>query len=240
MSYVKKRKPGKKKATPEELVSQQDVLQKWMRRNSNLLIYGTGAVLFIAIISFGLMYVKGSRASQASASLSEAMAIYSSGMAVADDQGQAAVDPAVDQALAVFQETASQYDDLNQGRSAAVYAARILFEEERFEEAQETLENLATESPDFAERMNLGYLLAKIYEVLENYAQAAGEYSLILNRAEGNYRAVLMLDLARCYELQGDLDRARDYLERVAGDFPDTSYGIKAEKSLAVLGHRNA
>jgi TolA-binding protein len=243
MSYVRKRKTAPKKATPEEIISQQDMLQDWARKNSNLLIYGVGAIIFIAVISFGIIYVKGNKLQAATEALSEAQALYSLSQSLpagtpdaANETGMPVPDElSREQALTAFLEVADKYGSLTQGKSAAVYAAEIQYEKGDYQAAVNTLESLLSSSPRFASAMKATYLLAASYEAMEDYPQAVGTYSQVLDGADGPFRAVVMLDMARCYELQGENDRARNFLENVSADFPDTNYSLKAEKKLAIL-----
>ena len=239
MSYVKKRIPRKKAKDPDEILSYSNRVMNLTKENINTIIYAGGAILFVAVIVFGMMWSRSNRERDAHEALRVAMSTYlASTLTDTSSETGEAKDPDLAIPLEAFQGVAEEYRGTNQGASAAYFTANLLYRMGRYPEAEETARSLMAGNPDFAARVNVEVLLARILEVKEDYVAAAEIYGGAADRSIGDMRATLMMDAARCYEFSGDRERAVDLYRSVVSDFAETGFSMRADTKLAILGVR--
>lgn len=239
MSYVKKRIPRKKTSDPDEIVSYSRRMMDLAEENINKIIYGGGAVLLAAVIVLGMMWVKANRTDAAREALARSLNLYfieTRTDAPSEDGGQRVPDLSVP--LEAFRDTAEEYRGTAQGDFASFYTANLLFRTGRYGEAAEEVRSLIDREPAFAAGVNAEVLLARILETAEKYGEAAEIYGRQASGKAGDMRAMLMIDAARCFELSGDRDRAVDLYRSVVEEFGETSFGVRADTKLAILGVR--
>jgi len=235
-SYIKKRIPKKKAAEPDEILTLTSQISDRIGDNMNLIIYTVGAVLFVAIISLGMMWLKGKKEESATRALLEVQAAYGQKAGV---ESAAEVEITADglrESLAGFREVLSEYPDKVQGKSAALYAANILFQLGSYQEAASMVGDLISRDPAFANDLNAPYLMARALEGSGDYKSALDAYDGILKRTREDLRALLMMDMARCHELSGDSASAIEIYRSVVEQFQDSVFAVKADTKLAILG----
>ncbi|UCG38738.1 MAG: tetratricopeptide repeat protein [bacterium] len=236
MSYVKKRKSRKTGTGPVEVIADQRNLANWISEHVNTLVYAGGALLFVLFVFLGIAWMKSNRQEAASTSLGQAVAFYRFNLESIPSEDKALDSQKLEQALENFSDVAAQYPGTLQGQSANLFKANLLFQLGRYEEAAVAVEEVESRNPQFLADVNAGYLLARCYEAMGEYGKAIGAYSSVRDRAVGELRAVLSIDLARCSELTGDVQKAVSLYREVLDGFPDTVFALRAEKKLAVLG----
>jgi len=236
MSYIKRRKTGKQGTTPQEILTDQQSLTSWMSEHVNTIVYAAGAALFILIILFGVTWMKSEKKDSADKALSTAMAVYQNTIAQLPSEDPELDRMNLEQALAGFNEVAGEYNDMQQGQSASIYKASVLFRLGRYSEAAAAVEELRTRNSELVREINGSYLLARSYEAMEEYNQAIGVYSQLRDRTAGEMNAVLGIDIARCQEISGNKEAAVELYKEIQSQYPETVHGLRAEKKLAVLG----
>lgn len=235
-SYIKRRIPRKKAAEPDEILTLTAQISDRIRGNVNLIIFSVGTVLFVAVISLGMMWLNGKKEVSATRAILGAKASYGQKGGV-DSAGEAEV--AADglrESLAGFREVLSEYPDMIQGKSAALYAANILFQLGSYQEAAVVVGDLISRDPDFANDLNAPNLMARALEGSGDYDAALDAYDGILQRTREDQRALLMMDMARCYELSGDSASAIEIYRNVVEQFQNSVFAVKADIKLAILG----
>ena len=242
MSYIKKRKPSTRATSPDEIVSKTDAALDWASQNSNLIIYLTAAVLFIVIISFGIIWVKGNREKTAEDAFYKALSVYNVQVAPGtedpDESGRLRQPGEAEllKALEAFQDVYKNHRNSPQGEAARLYSANVLYRLGRYLDSIEIIEELLDDQSKLAHDINVQYLLARSFEASKSYDRAIGTYSLLMEMSGNDMKGVIMMDLARCLELQGDTDLAVDKYREVLSLYESSSLSIKAEKKLALLG----
>ena len=236
MSYIKRRKTGKQGTTPQEILTDQQSLTSWMSEHVNTIVYAAGAALFILFIVFGVTWMKSEKKDSADKALSTAMAVYQNTIAQLPSEDPELDRMNLEQALAGFNEVAGEYNDLQQGQSASMYKASVLFRLGRYSEAAAAVEELRTRNSELVREINGSYLLARSYEAMEEYNQAIGVYSQLRDRTAGEMNAVLAIDIARCQEISGNKEAAVELYKEILSQYPETVHGLRAEKKLATLG----
>jgi tetratricopeptide (TPR) repeat protein len=235
MSYIKKRVPRKPGMTPQEILADQKTLFQWFEENTNLVVYTAGAAILILVIVLGYIWMKNSRTEAADSALSHAMATYQVTVKEMPDGSEEDADN-LEMALEQLEVVASEYPRSHQGQTASLFKANVLFRLGKFSEAAATIEELKKKNMKLIEDVNAFYLLARCYEALEDYQKAIDSYSTAKRQAGGDMLAIIDIDLARCHELSGDVDKAAAIYSDIVSQYPETIYSTRAEKKLAILG----
>jgi tetratricopeptide (TPR) repeat protein len=235
MSYIKKRVPRKPGMTPQEIIADQRTLANWFTENLNYILYASGAVLVVLVITLGIVWMKGEKRASANSALSQAMAVYQTTVAELPDGSEEDTEN-LEKALESLTKAASEFPGSPQGHTASLFKANVLFRLGRYQEAAATIEELDTRDHELVKEINAFYLLARCYEGMEDFKKAIDSYQAAKGAAKGDMRAVIDIDLARCYELSGDTDSAISIYREVVSGYPETVFATRAGKKLATLG----
>ena len=235
MSYIQKRVPRKPGKTPQEIIADQRTLSNWFAENTSLVVYTAGAVILILAIALGYTWIKSGKTQAADSALSHAMALY---QATVKDipEGSETETENLKTALNSLEEVAAEFPRSHQGQTASLFKANVLFRLGRYQEAADTIEGLKKKNMELVEGINAFYLLARSYEAMEDYPKAIESYNAAKTRDGGDMIPIIDIDLARCYELTGDVDKAIAIYDEIMSEYPGTIYSTRAEKKLAILG----
>ena len=235
MSYIKKRVPRKPGMTPQEIIADQMTLANWFTENVNLIVYASGAILLVLVITLGIVWMKGEKKEAANSALSSAMAMYQTTVAQIKENSDTGTEK-LELALESLNEVASEYASAPQGHTAALFKANVLYRLGRYQEAAATIEELDARNHELVNDINAFYLLARSYEAMEDFNMAIESYQVAKGRSLGDMSAVIDIDLARCHELSGDMEAAISIYREILSEYPDTIFANRAEKKLATLG----
>ena len=235
MSYIKKRVPRKPGMTPQEIIADQRTLANWFTENVNLIVYASGAILLVLVITLGIVWMKGEKKEAANSALSSAMAMYQTTVAQIKEDSDTGTEK-LELALESLNEVASEYASAPQGHTAALFKANVLYRLGRYQEAAATIEELDARNHELVNDINAFYLLARSYEAMEDFNMAIESYQVAKGRSLGDMSAVIDIDLARCHELSGDMEAAISIYREILSEYPDTIFANRAEKKLATLG----
>ena len=235
MSYIKKRVPRKPGMTPQEIIADQRTLANWFTENVNLIVYASGAILLVLVITLGIVWMKGEKKKAANSALSSAMAMYQTTVAQIKEDSDTGTEK-LELALESLNEVASEYASAPQGQTASLFKANVLYRLGRYQEAAATIEELDARNHELVNDINAFYLLARSYEAMEDFNMAIESYQVAKGRSLGDMSAVIDIDLARCHELSGDMETAISIYREILSEYPDTIFANRAEKKLATLG----
>jgi len=235
MSYIKKRVPRKPGMTPQEIIADQRTLANWFTENVNLIVYASGAILLVLVITLGIVWMKGEKKEAANSALSSAMAMYQTTVAQIKEDSDTGTEK-LELALESLNEVASEYASAPQGQTASLFKANVLYRLGRYQEAATTIEELDARNHELVNDINAFYLLARSYEAMEDFNMAIESYQVAKGRSLGDMSAVIDIDLARCHELSGDMETAISIYREILSEYPDTIFANRAEKKLATLG----
>jgi len=235
MSYIKKRVPRKPGMTPQEIIADQRTLANWFTENVNLIVYASGAILLVLVITLGIVWMKGEKKEAANSALSSAMAMYQTTVAQIKEDSDTGTEK-LELALESLNEVASEYASAPQGQTASLFKANVLYRLGRYQEAAATIEELDARNHELVNDINAFYLLARSYEAMEDFNMAIESYQVAKGRSLGDMSAVIDIDLARCHELSGDMEAAISIYREILSEYPDTIFANRAEKKLATLG----
>lgn len=235
MSYIKKRVPRKPGMTPQEIIADQRTLANWFTENINLIVYASGGILLVLVVTLGLVWLKGTKREAANSALSSAMAMYQTTVAQIEEDPDTET-LKLEQALESLNEVSSEYPRAPQGHAASLFKANVLYRLERYQEAVATIRELDARNHELVSDINAYYLLARSYEAMEDFKMAIESYQVAKERAQGDMSAVIEIDLARCHELSGDTETAVSIFREILSKYPSTVFAARAEKKLATLG----
>ena len=235
MSYIKKRVPRKPGMTPQEIIADQRTLANWFTENVNLIVYASGAILFVLVITLGIVWMKGEKKEAANSALSSAMAMYQTTVAQIKEDSDTGTEK-LELALESLNEVASEYASAPQGQTASLFKANVLYRLGRYQEAAATIEELDARNHELVNDINAFYLLARSYEAMEDFKMAIESYKVAKGRSLGDMSAVIDIDLARCHELLGDMETAISIYREILSGYPDTIFASRAKMKLATLG----
>ncbi len=240
MTYIKKRIQKKVSKEPDEVLTLYQRGVDWANENVKVLTLAGGTIILIAVLSLGYIWVHNSRQESANQALSAAINLYRQSTSFKAGELSGGVDQSADdslkRALAAFQGVASEYQSMKQGKEASLFAANLYFRMGSYEQAAAEVESLLERDPEFSQQLNVSYFMARILEAKGNYSRAVDLYTGVLVSATTDLKPVVMMDLARCYELSGDKDQAIENYKLVLSEFQDTVYANKAEAKLATFG----
>ncbi len=236
MTYIKKRVPRKAAKEPDEVLTLYQRGLDWALENTNRVIFGGGAILIIVVLSFGYMWVHSSKQQAASEALSSAMRVYRQVNVAEKAEKVVPAKGGLAEALSAFEQVSSEFAGTKQGNEASLFSANIYFRMGNYDDASRIVEDILTSDPDFSRELNVSYFFARILEAKEDYTRAIEVYSSVLDRATADLRPVVLMDMARSYELAGDIDGAVEKYRTVLNEFEGTVYETKADLKLATLG----
>lgn len=235
MSYVTKRVSRKNRKSAQEIISDEASLTRWMRENTTLVVYTTGALLLVIVITVGFFWMKNGKKAAADSALSHAMALYQTTVSKISEEAYANT-VNLNAALESLDKVASDYGGSPQSRAALLFKANVLFRLGRYQDAADTINRLETKNRKFVNDMDAYYLLARCYEAMGDFKKALENYGTAKKNTSGEMELIIDTDMARCYELSGDKNAAVAIYEDILSEHPDTLFATRAKKKLATLG----
>jgi len=133
----------------------------------------------------------------------------------------------------VFNDVIAQYESTDAADVAQLFLAQVESSQGKYSEARTRFEAFIKNHPDhvLADSARIGLVQLQIAEgkAKEAIAQLQGE----LGKPDRKLPAdVLLKLLANAYEVTGDTKNARATWQRIANEFPDSPYGIDAQRKL--------
>ena len=223
------RRITRKEMKTDEFVETAVEASHWLEKNWQQVVKGAVALAVIgAIIGFVFWYRAHNR-NQAEELLARGIHTYQQAEAAGF-----ADSAAVEEALALFAESADRSGSAPAGRSARYFQGASLIRLGRAEEAVTVLEDLSSENLTptlawssealFAEALAGAGQFERAVEVLETMAATTDTT---------NPPGQALLQLARLHQRQGNQEEARELLQRVTEEFPQSAAAMEAGPMLA-------
>lgn len=212
---------------PDEFITLTGRLIAWVKANPKKLIYGVGVFLAVVLIGSGYAYYQESREQSAADLLSQSILKYEEIAA----QGDAA--KALDAVSADLDRLTEDYSGLAAGKLGEIVYAHLTLKSHMPQKAiglySKGLENFEND-PALAPVILNG--LAQAQEAAEDLPAAIASFEKILSRATLLYKDSALFHLGRLYADTGQSDKSRQMYERLATEFPDSTYvNIAREKA---------
>lgn len=138
-------------------------------------------------------------------------------------------------AAAALQKVSTDYSGLSAGQLALVERARLLEVAGKSEEATKAWQEAvsATAEPTYHFRALSG--LGNAYRNEKKFAEAAQQFEQAKSSMTGLWKEIATLELARTYELAGDVGKATGLYEELAKQTPSSKFADEASARVAAL-----
>jgi predicted negative regulator of RcsB-dependent stress response len=225
------RRITRKQLKQDEFVSTMDTVIHWMSDKWRPVLIGLGAVCFVILLWWlGTIWSR-SRTHQASYQLYQALNAYQQELA----GDQTATGP--DSAEAILQETIDRFPTLDQADVARVYLARIHMSRNELERARDLLVYVVDRRRNNAVARVAALDLVQLRVATGQSAEVAQQLeAMVAGPNRGLPRDAALFQLGELYVHQNELERARQYFEKLVEEFPESSYVNRARQRIAELG----
>ncbi len=222
------RRLTRKKLRQDEFVSVVDEFVNWIIDNWKPLAAGLGAVCAIALLWWGISTWRGGKEDAAAYALHQAVVAYQEAQAAGGD---------VAAARSQFEEVLSKYGSTKQADVARVYLARMDFMDGRVDEAKSVLEKVAARHRGDAIGVAATLDLIRLRVASGQASEVVKELQAMAMGTDDRLPPdVALFELAAAYEAEHDVEQAREYLQKLVEEFPQSPYLRQAQQKLAELG----
>jgi predicted negative regulator of RcsB-dependent stress response len=217
----------------DEFVSTVDTMIQWGTENWRPVVAGLGVVVVIALVWWGATSWTRSRASQASLLLENAVETYEG---EPDPQTGA---PTGDEAAAEeqYRQVVEHYGSSDQADEARLYLARIALEDGRTDEGRAILVELTQRrGNDVIGRLATLDLISLRIASGQSDEVAAELEAMVTGQSDALPRDVALYQLGELYVREAEPERATEYFQKLAEEFPESPYAAVAQRRLRELG----
>ncbi len=220
----------RKQLKGDEFVSTIDTFIHWMTINWRPVAAVLGAVVVVTMIWWAATLWTGSRADRASYLLQQAMASY-------DEAVGKGADGDTKPAQAKLEEVVDRFGRTDQGDMARLYLARIELGRGEVDAARDTLVRLSQKHGDDLIGRLATFDLIGLRVASGQGAEVASELeAMIQGRTKGLPRDAALYELGILYLKEHKPDQAREMLNKLAQEFPESPYSQPAQQRLKELG----
>jgi TolA-binding protein len=222
------RRITRKEMKRDELVETAVDASNWLEENWQTVVKGAVAVAFVGALALLWYWYVGHSRAQAELLLAQGMQKF----AQAAESGYENT-AEVEDALALFEESASKSGRSQAGRSATYYQGAALLRLGRGSEAIEVLENLSRKelAPTLASATQV--LLAEALVAEGQPGRAIGLLEEVADASDAAFppdQALLLL--GKIHMRRGDTNQAREVWQRITMDYPQGSAAMEANRLL--------
>ena len=217
----------------DEFVSTMDTIIRWVYENWRPVVAGIAAVCMFALLWWAAMVWMGSRAKEASILLRHAVATYegepdpTTGVPTGD----------VEAAEAELRQVVDHYGRSDQADMARLFLARIALGRGQTEEARTALVELAQRRGDDVVGRLANLDLINLRIASGQGAEVAGDLeAMVTGQSTALPRDVALYHLGELFILEGEPERAVEYFQKLAEEFPESPYLPAAQRRLRELG----
>ncbi len=222
------RRLTRKKLKQDEFVSVVDEMLNWIIDNWKPLAAGLGAVCAIGLLWWGISSWRGGKEEAASYALHQAVVAYQEARAAGTDTA-----PAREQ----FEAFLEKYGNTRQADVARIYVAKMDFAEGKVEEAKAALEKVAARHRGDAIGVAATLDLIRLRVASGQASEVVKELQAMAMGTDDRLPPDMALyELARAYEAEHDVEQAREYLQKLTEEFPQSPLLRPAQQKLAELG----
>jgi predicted negative regulator of RcsB-dependent stress response len=225
------RRITRKQLKKDEFVSTMDRVVQWVSVNWRPIAAGLLGVFLLVLIWWGASSWSSGRADAASYLLYQGVSAYEEQLgAEAGEEQQAA-------AFAQLSEVVERYGRTDQADVARVYLARIHLARGDRNQARDLLVRVVEDHPDDAigqlatlDLIDLRVASGQVAEVVQELEAA------VTGPGGGLPRDVALFKLGELSVSSEQLDRAREYFQKLVDEFPESPYRAQARQRLTEIG----
>ncbi|MFV2071660.1 MAG: YfgM family protein [Thermoanaerobaculales bacterium] len=217
----------------DEFVSTMDTVIHWIYENWLALTAGLVAVCVVALAWWGASIWMSSRAEEASLLLRHAVVTYEGEGAPGSPSAAGDVVAAEEE----FRQVIEHYGRSDQADMARLYLARIALSRGERDEARTALVKLVEQRSDDVIGRLATIDLIHLRIASGQGAEVAGELeAMVSGQSQGLPKDTALYELGELFISEGEPDRAREYLQKLAEEFPESPYLQLARQRLGELG----
>ncbi len=221
------RRVTRKKLKQDEFVSIVDQMIQWFSENWRAVAAAAGAALVVFFLWWGLSTWSGHRKAAASEALARTL----------EQLDKAKTEDARADAEDALREVIEKYGSTPQADEARVVLARILAEQGKTDEARQLLTKVAHKRND-SPMVRVATL--DLIGLQVNSGQAAEVIpqleAMVTGKDPRLPRDLALYQLAEVQAEEGNIAKAKEYLQKLMEDFPESPYAGQARRKLQELG----
>jgi len=212
----------------DEITTSLQTFTEFVVARKQELTIGLIVVSVLAISFFGWRYYSSRRNAAAQAQLSQAISIFSDTANIKSDKER------YERTLVQAQKTHDEYPSLSSGSIALYYVA---LSQEGLGDTAKAIQNLqdVASHGDASIRSVAQFALGSIYKKRGETQKAIDAYKKLYDSG-GYSKAAGAYELATLYEINNQLDQAKDYYQKVVSESPDSPFRQNADDALKRLG----
>ncbi len=226
------RRLTRKQLKQDEFVTLFDHIAQWATDNWRPVLAAVGAACVVGFIWWGVTAYSGSRADKAADLLRGAVTTYMGG---ATDPAKPAGDVA--KAQQELQTVVDRYGSSPQADVARLYLARILINKGDTDGARDLLVKVASRKNDSplvrVATLDLVHLRVATGQAAEVVTELT---AMVTGKDDRLPRDVALFELGSVYVKEHDYDKAKEYLQQLVEQFPDSPYVDRARQQIQELG----
>jgi len=217
----------------DEFVSAAEVIFRWIAENAKALMAGIAAVVVTALLWWAAIGWMSSRTDDASLLLHNATKTFEGEVAA----GSMVPAGDLETAEAEFQQVIDSHGRTEQADMARLYLARIALSRGQMDEARTALVELARKHGDdvIGRLANLDLINMRIASG-QGAEVAVDLEAMVTGQSAGLPRDAALYRLGELFIEEGQLEKARTYLEMLVEEFPESPFLTNARQRLLELG----
>ncbi len=221
------RRVTRKKLKQDEFVSIVDQMIHWFSENWRPVAAAAAAVVAVFLLWWGLSAWSGHRTAAASEALAQAMEQLDTAQTPEDRED----------AEAALREVIDRYGRTAQADEARVVLARLLAEDGKIDEARQLLTKVAQKRKDSPTVRVATLDLIGIQVSSGQAAEVIPQLEAMVTGKDPRLpRDVALYELAEVHIAEGNPSKAKEYLQKLMEDFPESPYARQARQKLQELG----
>ena len=217
----------------DEFVSAAEVIFRWIAENARPIAAGIAGVVVVALLWWAVTSWTGARTDDAS------LLLYNATRTFEGDSETGSLTPAgdIEAAEAQFQQVIDNYGGTAQADMARLYLARIALSRGEVDGARAELVDLAQRHGDdvVGRLANLDLINLRIASG-QGTEVAAELEAMVTGVGDGLPRDAALFRLGELYVDEGQPDKAREYLQTLVEEFPESPFVAGARQRLLELG----
>ena len=221
------RRVTRKKLKQDEFVSIVDQMIHWFSENWKPIVAALSAVVVVFLLWWGLSSWTQNRNAKASQML-----------AATTEKMDKATTPEDRKAVeGELREVIDRYGRTPQADEAHILLARMLIQDGSTDEARRLLSAVSEKNKDTATVRVATLDLLHLRVASGQASEVAQELqAMVAGKDPRLPRDVALYELAKVSRAEGNVTQAREYLQKLVDDFPESPYAAEARRSLQELG----
>lgn len=213
---------------PDEFITTTGRVIQWTKNNPKPIMYGVGAFLAIILLVAGYGYYRDNRAQVAAELLGQTLSQFNQISADGD------VTQALEKVSPEFDRLIDTFGGQPAGRLGCIMYAHLCLKAKAPQKAAELYEKaLKQYGGDPTLKPIILYGLASAHQAAGDTSEAISDYEKILSLETMTNKDGALFHLGRLYAAEGRPEKSREMFEKLATDYPDSTFAQLAKEQAA-------